>query len=446
MRLLKAAQHIFTLGLPMVGSQLIYTTSGFLCMTMLASLGHQVLAASALIFVIQTSLMVTGISVLFSVSVLVGHAHGANNYPIAGNYLQQGWTLALIMSLPIILLFWYIDSILIFFGQSRSIASIVHTYFHTFVWAVAPGLLAVANMQFGYGIQRKQLMFSISLCSVMIFLLSAYCLIFGKIGLPKLGVAGLGVAYAVQYSFSLIVSTLFFGFNKEFKKFDIFRYRVYQHGEYFIQMFKIGWPISVHMGGEMLSLFVSSILIGWLGVTALAAYQIVNQYYFLLVIPLFSLSQACGILVGHACGAKQFDSIKQLSHAALIIVAMISLAIACAFLTIPTHLAALYLDVTKPANAATLHLTISIFSIIAVAQFFDSIRNILVGMLRGLFDTRFPMYMSMFTIWVISLPLGYLLAFKLHFGAVGFALGSASGMLIGVTVMAFRWHATVSKY
>ncbi len=71
----EASKRIFSLALPMAGSQLVNVASGFLCMAMLAALGHEVLAASALIFSTQLSIMVSGMSILFSLSVLVGHSY-----------------------------------------------------------------------------------------------------------------------------------------------------------------------------------------------------------------------------------------------------------------------------------------------------------------------------------------------------------------------------------
>lgn len=440
------SKKIFSLALPMAGSQLINVASGFLCMTMLAQLGPQVLAASALIFSTELSIVVTGISILFSLSVLVGHAYGAKNYSAIGNFVQQGWTLGLLISVPIIIIFYYIGPILIFFGQKKEIVEIVQIYFNAFIWSVIPELLTVCNQQFCYGIHKKLLIVFTSILSIVVLLITAYVLIFGKFGFPRLGVAGLGFARAAQNLFFFIFTTLFFYYDENFKRFELFKYRVHQHLGYFSQMLKIGWPISVQMGGEMLSFFVVGIMIGWLGSTALAAFQVVNQYCFLVIICIFSLSQASGILVGHACGAKQFYEVKKLGYVSIVWVLAVTLLIAVIFIIAPQALASLYLNIHNPENAKILHLIVLIFLIAAFSQIFDGLRHILIGILRGLFDTRFPMYMGLLVIWLIGIPSSYVLAFTFHMGVIGIVLGGMCGMLVGATILAYRWYRLSEKY
>ncbi len=441
---MSAVKKIISLAIPMAGTNFINVASGFLCMAMIASLGHETLAASALMSATQLSIMVSGMSLLFSLSVLVGHAYGAQQYRDIGNYVQQAWTLAVLMGLPIMLFFWYIGPVLVFFGQTHQLATIVQSYFHAYIWAVIPCLLSTCNMQFGYGIHKKLLIITTSVMSVAVLLITAYTFILGHFGMPKLGVAGLGYALLAQYSFFFLFTTFFFYHEKSFAHFELFHYRVFQHLNLFAKMFKIGWPISAQMGGEMMSFFVNSILIGWLGTAALGAYQIVNQYYFLIVIPIFSISQASGILVSHACGSKQFQEVKNLSHASMGLAFAGSLIVAAIFLCFAKNLAGFFINAHDPANIATLHLVALIFCVIAFSQLFDSLRNVLIGILRGLFDTRFPMITGLFTIWIIGMPLSAFFAFALHFGVVGFTCGGLVGMMCGVGIMLLRWRKQVA--
>lgn len=411
-----------------------------------AQLGHEVLAASALIFSTQMPIMVIGMSILFSLSILVGHAFGAKNSLLVGVFVQQSWTLALIISLPVIILFLNIGKLLVLLGQSPALSILVQKFFHGYVWAVVPSFLVTCQQQFCFGINKQRLVVVSSLLSVIVLLVTAYLFIFGKFGLPMLGVTGLGYAMSLQVWFAFIFMSVFFYFDSDFKCFNLFAYRVHKNWHYLIQMFKLGWPICLQMGGELLSLLVAAVMVGWLGVTALAASQVVSQYNFLVVIPMFSLSQATGILIGQACGSKQFQQIKNLGHASIVLALTLTALVAIILLGLPKALAAIYLDTHNPANADILHLEVVLFAIIAITQFFDALRNVLMGALRGLLDTRFPMYCSLFVIWLIGMPLAYVLAFGFHYGVVGIYIGSGIGLVIGAMIMLQRWQSLTKKY
>lgn len=81
-----------------------------------------------------------------------------------------------------------------------------------------------------------------------------------------------------------------------------------------------------------------------------------------------------------------------------------------------------------------------LFVILAFSQIVDGLRHVLIGVLRGLFDTRFPMYINLLVIWIIGVPLAYFMAFMMHLGVIGIALGTTTGLLIGAFVLLYRWH------
>lgn len=448
--LFQISRNLFSLALPMASVQFITIASVFLCMVMLSKLGHEVLAASALFFSAQITVMVTGMSILFSLSILIGHAFGARDYLKIGNYVQQGWSLSIILSIPMILIFWNIQPILIFFKQNPDIAKLAREYFHAYLWGVLPLLFAVCNQQLCYGIRKQYIVTITNLLCVVILLSTSYVLIFGKFGFPKFGVIGLGYAIAVQNWFYFLFTTFCFYKINEFKKFNLFSYRVHQHLHHFKEMLKVGWPICFQMSGEMFSFFASAAMIGWLGATSLAAFQVINQYLFLIVIPLFALAQASGVLIGQAYGSKNYHLIRKTGTASIIFSLIVTSIVAIIFLTAPRILAMPYLNVDDPHNVETLQYITSLFAVIAIMQIFDGVRNVLTGGLRGLLDTKYPMYVGLLSLWLIGIPCSYLFAFTFNMGVVGIALGSTCGMLLGAMMLVYRWNTTsfnhVSKH
>lgn len=243
----QANKKILPLALTMAGTQLIWVGGGFLCMMMLAKLGHQVLAASALMISTQISIMVIAMSLLFPLSILISHCYGAQKFHEIGNYTQQSWALAILLSIPVIALFWNMDFLLKLFGQPPDLLPLLKSFFHAFVWAVAPVLLSICNQQLCYGIHKQKFVILTSLLSVSVLLISAYLLIFGHLGLPRLGPAGLGYAMAAQSWFSLIFLTLLLKRHPDFRLFELFKYRTFKDWSYLRRMFSVGWPISVQI-------------------------------------------------------------------------------------------------------------------------------------------------------------------------------------------------------
>jgi MATE family multidrug resistance protein len=437
---------ILPLALPMAGTQLITTASTFVCMALLAKLGHDVLAASALIFATQISIMVVGMSILLALSILVGHAYGAKNYLEIGNFIQLGWTLSLLISIPIMIIFWNIGDILSFAKQPPTTVKLVQDFFHVYIFSVIPWLFGVCNQQLCYGVRKQSLDIITNAMGVIILLGTAYVLIFGKFNLPVLGVKGLAIAMSAQVWFYFLFTTVCFYFGKFFKDFKLFRYRAYKDWNRLLYMLKIGWPICLQISTEVLSLFIMSIMVGWLGTNALAAFQVINQYLVLITIPIFALSQACGVVVGQACGAKQFNEIKRLGYSGISITSIISLTIGAVFITFPQNLASIYIDINNPANTPVIQMIGLLFVVVAFSQFFDAIRNVLTGALRGLLDTRFPMIIAIIAIWIIGIPSGYLLAFILNFGVVGIVIGPAVGLFLSALIMLLRWNQLTKKY
>ena len=432
-------RKILNLAFPMAISQGLYMVGIFLCVMMLSHLGEIYLAASSLIFSTQMTVMIVGTAILFSGGFLIGHAYGAKDFETVGTYVQQSWVLAALISIPIICIFWNIDFFLKWLGQPVPVIHVVKSFFKIYAFGVLPFSLSVCNQQLYYGTRQAKLASYISIMGICILLMTSQALIFGHYGFPALGIRGLAFAMISQLWFSFLATLFFACVLPHFKDFKLFKFRLHNSLHCLTKMFKVGWPMIFQMGGELLFLSACTLMIGWLGITQLAAYQIVNRYLLLFWVPAMAFSQSLAILVGQSRGSGNFHEIKLLGRVGIRLSLVLGALMLVTFLSFRQYLALPYLNKMDPDYGQTFHTAMMLFGLVGFFQVFDGLRNVMTGALRGLFDTRYPMFASIVVLWLIGVPLGYFLGFTLHFGLPGIICGSGSGLLIGSLVILRRW-------
>lgn len=438
-------KRILRLALPAAANRILAMLGNFISLIMVAHLGQKELAASALLNATQSTLIVIGFSILFAVGIIAGRLYGEQRYHDIGVLVQQSWIVGVIVSIPIIIIAWNVGPILTLFHQPKSLIIILKSYFHAYIWAVVPVVWLIGMQQFCFAVLKQRLALSVKLIGTTLQIVFSYILIFGKWGFPKLGVNGFAYALAAQTWITIIIMLICFYYMKSFARFGIFKLKPGFGWHFMRKLLKIGWPISIQFGGELLFFFIATIFVGWLGNDALAARQITTQYNILFIIPIFGASQATGVLIGHAYGSKKFFEIRHIGNISMALGALFMCFIAIVYLLAPTLLASFYMNVNDPSNAHTLHLVILLFIVLCFSQFFDAVRNLASGALRGLFDTKFPMVVSLIVLWVIGAPLAYVLGIPLHLGVVGIALGGMTSLFLGMIAVLWRWKEHVRK-
>jgi MATE family multidrug resistance protein len=81
----------------------------------------------------------------------------------------------------------------------------------------------------------------------------------------------------------------------------------------------------------------------------------------------------------------------------------------------------------------------------AVFQLFDGLQVVATGALRGAGNTRIPMLANLVGYWVIGLPLGAFLCFRLKMGAVGMWLGLCLALILIGSALMGVWHWVIKK-
>lgn len=433
-------QEALTISLPIMASQFMMMIGGFVNSLMLSRIDEASFAAGLLISSIQLSLVIVVFGLLYSVSSLIGRVMGeGKQLERVGQLFIAGCAVALLVCVPTIVLLYFIEPILLALGQSVALVELCTRFFKIYLWAVpAIGLVSVC-VQLLLGTLKQGLVFLYSIGNLLVSIVLGYLLIFGKLGLPALGLDGLAWATLITSWLAALALGGFILQHSGYRSYALLAFQWKSVKQNIGSIARVGVPISVQMGNELFSFALTTIMVGWLGIEELNMQQVISRYLLMLVIPAVGLSQAATVVISRQFGAGDLGEAKRAGHAYAAMGLVYSLVVLVMFAAAPNIFIRVFIE-DLPKNAAIYHKLAIILVIVAIGQIFDVVRNIITGALRGLQDTKFPMQVSIIMIWLVGAPLAYVMGFTLHWGLVGIALANIVGMALGCITLWWRWR------
>ena len=124
---------------------------------------------------------------------------------------------------------------------------------------------------------------------------------------------------------------------------------------------------------------------------------------------------------------------------AMMLSAAISLAQVTTYLTIPTPIIRLFIDTASPEAPQILAIGAVLLAMASAFQFLDGAQALALGLLRGVQDTRVPMWLAAFSYWVVGIPSSWLLGFKAGLGGVGLWGGLVIGLASSSALLMARF-------
>jgi len=259
-----------------------------------------------------------------------------------------------------------------------------------------------------------------------------YVLTYGALGFPSLGAGGLGIASAVMMWAQALGFAAYLWRARRFADLQLFAHFEPPRWDVLRGLLRTGLPIGVTVLMEGGLFITTALLIGRLGGVPAAAHQIaINVASLCFMIP-FGLAEATTVRVGHASGRGDRAALRRAAFAGFVLMFATQLLSGVLLLSGNHALAGLY---TRDAAVATLAATLLLYA--AAFQFPDGVQVLSAGALRGLKDTRAPMWLAAVAYWGIGMPLGA----TLGLGLGGFTRpwgpqGMWVGLIVGLTAAA----------
>ncbi len=437
---LRETRSTLRLAGPVVAAQLGQMSMGLTDTVMVGRLGKEALAGVAIGNAVFFFLCITCMGVVMAIGPMVAQAHGAGLREPIERSVRQGFWLGLALAIPSFFLLWKMGPILTFVGQPPATVQGAVSYLRAIVWGFLPFLWLMVLRGFVEGISRPWPVTIIMMIGVLVNVGANYVLMFGKLGVPALGIAGTGWASTLVFWFLVLALTAYVRLVPTLRGYRVFSTLGRPDPHYFKEIFKIGWPIGVSLGIESGLFTFTALLLGLIGSTALAAHQVALQCAaFTFMVPL-GVGIAASVRVGQAAGRDDVPGVRRAGAAGVLIAAsFMALAAAC-FWIFPRPIVGFFLDLADPRNADVIRLAVTLLGIAAIFQVFDGIQVSAAGALRGLKDTRRPMIIGFISYWIVGLTSGCLLGFGLDFGAPGLWWGLVLGLGTAAVLLVSRFR------
>jgi len=425
---------LVALAVPVVLSELGWMAEGVVDTIMVGRLGPAAIGAVALGNAVCNTPALFGIGLLLGLDTLVSQAYGREDHDECHRWLAQGVYLACFAT-PLLMLVIFAASFgFAHFGINQDVAVPATTYLRILNWGTLPLLIYGGTRRYLQGVGDVRVITITYIGANLLNWFGNWVLIYGKLGMPAMGVNGSAISTLVSRVF-MAVALIGFAWRYERRRgHPLFYHWAGPSLDRLRRLVSLGAPAAGQILLEVGAWNLATLAAGWLTPVALATHQIVLNYASVTYMVPLGVSAAAAVTVGHAVGAGDHERVRRAGWLALGLGTSFMLLAAIVFLVMPGPLIALY-----TSNPDVMALGMKLLWVVAAFELFDGIQTVSTGALRGLGKTRAPMLANFAGYWLLGLPLGLTLCFVFHWGIYGLWIGLLVALFVVAVSLLKRW-------
>ncbi|MFT3689465.1 MATE family efflux transporter [Paenirhodobacter sp.] len=439
---LSFAAHIralLTLGLPLVGSNLAQMGLHVADTVMMGWYGVRELASVVLGAGFFWILFLMGSGFSYALMGRVSAALGSGDETQVRRDTRMAIWLSVLAGVLMMPVLWFSGSILRALGQQSEIADLTGQFLRIAMWGMVPALIVAVLKAYLSAFERTRVVLAVTLVAVALNIGSNWLFIFGNLGMPELGLRGAALSSVMVQIISATVLMIYAARLPELRRFTLFARFWRPDWEAFRAVFRVGMPIGLTSVFETSMFQASAVMMGWIGTVQLAAHGIALELASLAFMVHMGLSNAATIRVGRAQGGRDLRGMRDGAAAGLALSFGFGFVTVACFLLLPHQLIGLFLDRSSAEAGQILIFGTVLLAVAGLFQLFDAAQVMALGLLRGVQDTRVPMWVAGGSYWLVGIPASYVLAFPLGLGGAGLWLGLASGLACSAVILTLRF-------
>ncbi|HMN48303.1 MAG TPA: MATE family efflux transporter [Ignavibacteriaceae bacterium] len=431
----KEVLSTLSLAYPVMISQLGIIMMGVVDSIMVGRLGPVPLAAASLGNSLVFIILIIGLGSSTVLSPLIAILIGGKRYPEAGVYFRQSLIVNVALAIIMIVIILFGAKFIRYLNQPPEVIEYAIIYMSIVALSALPLMIYQTYKHFIEGLSIMKPAMIIAILANIINIFANWILIFGKLGFPKLGLAGAAWATFASRVFMMIVIMIYVMRNQKFKQFDVTFHFKGINVPLIKKIVSLGLPSGFQSFFEVGAFSFAVVMIGWIGANELAAHQIAINLASISFMVVLGISQASSIRVGNAMGEKQIASVRRAGFTGIFLGASMMFCAGVTFIVLNKFLPTLYID-----DKAVIEIASRLIIIAALFQLSDGTQAVGIGILRGLTDIKGPTIITFLAYWVISLPIAYLLGFTFGLGVEGIWVGLLIGLTASAVMLTFRFN------
>jgi len=374
----------------------------------ISRLGHLQLGGAGNGILLYLALFLMGMGFTTGVQIIIGRRNGEGNFALIGQVFQHGLVFILLFALALFgLIKWVSAPLIEVLMHSADVVAYTQEYLDMRSWGVFFTLINLLFVAFLVGTTKTRILGFFTPVVSLLNIVLDYGLIYGKWGLPELGVAG----GALASNLSEMAGTLFFLIY-------VLRSPVYQ--KYRLKatlqwswkrlgnILNVGLPVMIQNLISLSAWFVFFVIVEHLGERELAASHIIRSIYIFIMVPIFGFADATNTLVSNLIGQGEHQRVFSLIGKATLLGAVVNVVFLVGVQLFPEAILLLYTD-----DLDLVTLTTPPLRVIACATFLFTAGLVVFRALSGTGNTRDAMLLEFINI-AIYLFATYLLVYEFH--------------------------------
>lgn len=380
----------------------------------------ETLASVSIANAIINCIVMIGIGIISSLSAILSNYRGAGKDAEKYFYPALKFTTiaSIIISFAVMAFIPIIDKL----GFEPHLAGLVKDYFWIISFSIFGAYLHCMSKEYLQAFEIVVFPNVLTVICIFVNLILNIIFAFGYGPIPEMGTKGLALSTLIT---RYLMGGILFWYC--FHKTNI---QHYKDKEFYKDLLKVGTPSSLAVVIEFIGFNATTVILGRISGIYAAAQNIVCTLTTVSFMIPFAISNATAVKVGFANGAKYYKSLKTYAYTGITMAVAFMACSAIVVGTFPKFLVSLF---TK--DQELINVCIPIVFALCFFQVFDGLQVALAGIFRGLKQTGIVMISNFIGYWLVSIPLGCLLAFKYNMDLLGFWYGLVCAAVVLCSIM-----------